>query len=124
LAGIIWRKRRLRLAEAAAHHRGLQTIARGRDTVAAALSHLIAGKPSERVLDAILATPTETGEKMREVDGDELLTRLSIFCVLAIPILMRKPSRFCPGISKHGGRRCLPASLTISTGKRHLPRQI
>src|SRR5215204_1276727 len=41
LAGVMWRKRRLRLAEAAAHHRGLQTIARGRDPVAAALAHLI-----------------------------------------------------------------------------------
>jgi len=57
LAGIIWRKRRLRLAEAAAHHRGLETIARGRDPVAAALAHLIDGKPSERARDAILATP-------------------------------------------------------------------
>src|SRR5215212_8146136 len=35
LAGIMWRKRRLRLAEAAAHHRGLNSIALRRDTVAA-----------------------------------------------------------------------------------------
>src|SRR5215207_11418517 len=34
LAGIIWRKRRLRLAEAAAHRRGLDCIAAGHDTVA------------------------------------------------------------------------------------------
>ena len=34
LAGIIWRKRRLRLAEAAAHRRGLDSIAARRDTVA------------------------------------------------------------------------------------------
>jgi hypothetical protein len=73
LAGIIWRKRRLRLAEAAAHHRGLETIARGRDTVAAALSHLSAGKPSERVLDAIQATPIETDEDLRALDGAELM---------------------------------------------------
>jgi hypothetical protein len=56
LAGIIWRKRRLRLAEAAAHRRGLSSIASSRDPVAAALSHLIDGKPIEPALDAILAT--------------------------------------------------------------------
>src|SRR3712207_3183543 len=38
LAGILWRKRRLRLAEAAAHRRGLQgTLAPHRKTVKAAL---------------------------------------------------------------------------------------
>ncbi len=47
LAGVMWRKRRLQLAEAAAHHRGLDYIASHRDTVAAALSHLTAGKPIE-----------------------------------------------------------------------------
>src|SRR5215217_3772913 len=71
LAGILWRKRRLRLAEAAAHRRGLGAIATGRDTVAAALSHLSAGKPSEQALSAIQATPKKTDEDMRELDGDE-----------------------------------------------------
>jgi hypothetical protein len=38
IAGILWRKRRLRLAEAAAHRRGLQgTLASYRETVKAAL---------------------------------------------------------------------------------------
>jgi hypothetical protein len=74
LAGIIWRKRRLRLAEAAAHRRGLGSIALRRDTVAAALAHLIAGKPSERALDAILATPKKTVEEMRALDADGLKT--------------------------------------------------
>ena len=74
LAGIIWRKRRLRLAEAAAHRRGLGSIALRRDTVAAALAHLIAGKPSERALDAILATPKKTDEQMRELEADERMT--------------------------------------------------
>src|SRR5215208_6361433 len=51
LAGVIWRKRRMRLAEAAAHRRGLGSIALRRDTVAAALAHLIDGKPIERARD-------------------------------------------------------------------------
>ena len=62
LAGIIWRKRRLRLAEAATHHRGLDSIASRRDTVAAALAHLIDGIPSERALNALLAASKETDE--------------------------------------------------------------
>ena len=46
LAGILWRKRRLRLAEAAAHRRGLDgTLASYRDTVKVALVHLDATEP-------------------------------------------------------------------------------
>src|SRR6188472_2993408 len=53
LAGILWRKRRLRLAEAAAHRRGLNnTFSSYRETVKVALAHLgPAGRP-ERVSDA------------------------------------------------------------------------
>src|SRR6266516_2001428 len=57
VAGIVWRKRRLRLAEAAAHRRGLEgTFTSHRDTVKMALAHLDATNPSERVIDAIRAT--------------------------------------------------------------------
>ena len=50
LAGILWRKRRLRLAEAAAHRRGLDgTLASYRETVKVALAHLDdAGQSRER----------------------------------------------------------------------------
>ena len=41
LAGVLWRKRRLRLAEAAAHRRGLEgTLASFRETAMVALVHL------------------------------------------------------------------------------------
>src|ERR671933_2078066 len=41
LAGILWRKRRLRLAEAAAHRRGLNsTFGSFRETVKVALAHI------------------------------------------------------------------------------------
>src|SRR5215217_3040876 len=57
LAGILWRKRRLRLAEAAAHRRGLdRTLVSHRETVKVALVHLDAANASERVVDAIRAT--------------------------------------------------------------------
>ena len=70
LAGILWRKRRLRLAEAAAHRRGLDgTLASYRETVKVALVHLDATGQSERVVDAIRATATDTEEDIREMAG-------------------------------------------------------
>src|SRR3954468_4658194 len=60
LAGILWRKRRLRLAEAAAHRRGLErTFASVRETAKVALAHLGAGSRSEHVFNAIRATDTD-----------------------------------------------------------------
>lgn len=75
LAGILWRKRRLRLAEAAAHRRGLEdTFESYRGTVKAALVHLDATDQSERVVDAIRATGDETAEDLRDMEEDEAMT--------------------------------------------------
>jgi hypothetical protein len=61
LAGILWRKRRLRLAEAATHRRGLKEALKPyRETVNAALVHLDVETESERVIDAIRATAART----------------------------------------------------------------
>src|SRR3954469_15083717 len=61
IAGILWRKRRLRLAEAAAHRRGLEgTLASYRQTVKVALIHLDATDQTERVVDSIRATAADT----------------------------------------------------------------
>lgn len=79
LAGILWRKRRLRLAEAAAHRRGLErSFASHRETVKVALVHLDAAGQSERVVDAIRATPAETEEDIREMQEDEAMTRRAL----------------------------------------------
>ena len=76
LAGIPWRKRRLRLAEAAAHRRGLDgTLASYRETVKVALVHLDATDQSERVVDAIRATATDTEEEIAGMAADEAMTR-------------------------------------------------
>ena len=70
IAGILWRKRRLRLAEAAAHRRGLEgTLASYRETVKVALVHLDTTGQSERVVDAIRATAADTEEDIAEMDG-------------------------------------------------------
>ena len=79
LAGILWRKRRLRLAEAAAHQHGLEDATKPhRGTVKAALVHLDSGKQVERVVDAIRATPEKTAEESRDLNEDESMTATAV----------------------------------------------
>ena len=53
IAGILWRKRRLRLAEAAAHRRGFDgTLESHRKIVKVALVHLDVTDPSEHVIES------------------------------------------------------------------------
>ena len=79
LAGILWRKRRLRLAEAAAHRRGLSgTLASYRETVKVALVHLDATGQFERVVDAIRATAGRHGRRLADLDEDEAMTRRAL----------------------------------------------
>src|SRR4051794_28831448 len=79
LAGILWRKRRLRLAEAAAHRRGLdRTLVSHRETVKVALVHLDAANASERVVDAIRATAADTEEDIRDMRDDEAMTHRAL----------------------------------------------
>jgi hypothetical protein len=79
VAGILWRKRRLRLAEAAAHRRGLEgTLASYRETVRVALVHLDTTGQSERVVDAIRATVADTDEDIAEMETDETMTRRTL----------------------------------------------
>ena len=76
IAGIFWRKRRLRLAEAAAHRRGLdRTLAPYHETVKVALVHLDANGQSERVVDAIRTTAAATEDDIADVAADEAMAR-------------------------------------------------
>src|ERR1700730_8579410 len=75
IAGVLWRKRRLRLAEAAAHRRGLErTLASYRETVKMALVHLDTTGQSERVVDAIRASVGDTEEDIADMTADETMT--------------------------------------------------
>ena len=79
IAGIMWRKRRLRLAEAAAHRRGLEgTLAPYRETVKVALVHLDTTGQSERVVDAIRRTAPDTEEDTADMAADEAMTRSAL----------------------------------------------
>ncbi|MGE0578047.1 hypothetical protein [Reyranella sp.] len=79
LAGVLWRKRRLRLAEAAAHRRGLDgTLVPYQETVKVALVHLEDADQPERMADAIRATAEQMQEEMRELQEDEAMTRRAV----------------------------------------------
>jgi hypothetical protein len=79
LAGIVWRKRRLRLAELAAHRRGLgKTLPPWRQTAKAALVPIDADEQSGWVVDAIRATAADTEVAIRELQEDEAMTRRAI----------------------------------------------
>ena len=79
LAGILWRKRRLRLAEAAAHRRGLSaTLSSYSETAKVALVNLDATGQSDRVVDAIRSTAADTEEEIRDLQDDEVMTRRAL----------------------------------------------
>ena len=68
LAGIIWRKRRLRLAERAVHHRALKHAADGHhETAKAALVHVAGSGKPEPVAEAIRADDRETAEELAHI---------------------------------------------------------
>ena len=75
LAGVIWRKRRLRLGEAAAHHRALRrsTDPLG-ETAKAALVHVASDEDNHPVTDAIAATDEQTAADVTDVESDQAMT--------------------------------------------------
>jgi hypothetical protein len=79
LAGILWRKRRLRQAEAAAHRRGLEdALEPYRKTAKTALAHIGAPDQTERVADAIRSTAEDTANDLADTEADEAMTRRSL----------------------------------------------
>lgn len=79
LAGILWRKRRLRLAEAAAHRCGLDAaLSPYGDVVKCALVHLDSGAPIERAVDAVRARDRDTEAELADMGADEAITRRAL----------------------------------------------
>ena len=75
LAGILWRKRRLRLAEASSYRRGLEsTLSPWSDTVRTALVHLDVTKSAGQVMEAIQASSKDTEEDLADIEEDEAMT--------------------------------------------------
>ena len=79
LAGIVWRKRRLRLAEAAAHRQGLyETMDKYSKTARVALAHLHKGEGTQGVEDAIRDTPAGADDAARDLQADEAMSRRAV----------------------------------------------
>jgi hypothetical protein len=75
----VWRKRRLRLAEAATHRRGLEdTLEPYRKTAQAALAHLDVSDELESASDAVHSTAANTDEDIADMEADESITRRAI----------------------------------------------
>ena len=74
LAGIVWRKRRLRLGEAAVHHRALRRATDpARDTAKAALVYTEAGGDGSTD-EAIRATDKQTEADLADLEADQAMT--------------------------------------------------
>ena len=79
IAGVMWRKRRLRLAEAAAHRRGLdRALEPYRETAKVALVHLGATDQTEAAADAIRASASDTEQELHDMENNEAMTRRAL----------------------------------------------
>jgi hypothetical protein len=79
IAGVLWRKRRLRMAEGAAHRDRLaDTLSPSSDTAQAAVAHLGAPDQGGLVAEAIRATDAETAEAVVDVDEDTAMTNRAL----------------------------------------------
>ncbi len=75
LAGIIWRKRRLRLGENAAHHRALKRASDPyQHTAEAALINVAEDVDSKWIGDAIRATEEQATEDKADLEDDQAMT--------------------------------------------------
>jgi hypothetical protein len=75
LAGVIWRKRRLRLGEGAAHHRALMRASDPhQQTGKAALINFSEDVESKCIGDAIRATEEQTAEDVADLEEDQGMT--------------------------------------------------
>ena len=79
VAGILWRKRRLGMAEGAAHRRGLDTALAGHRTAAgAALAHITSSARSEEAGDAARTSAADDADEQAALEADEAMTRRAI----------------------------------------------
>jgi hypothetical protein len=75
LAGIFWRKRRLRMAETSAHRRGLdRALCDYRDTAKVAIAHRHTSSSSEAARTAVRTTPADTEAQLADIAADQALT--------------------------------------------------
>jgi hypothetical protein len=75
VAGVIWRKRRLRLGESAAHHRALKRASDPyQQTAKAALIHVAGDVEAESIDDVIRIPEDQTAEDCADLESDQAMT--------------------------------------------------
>ena len=85
LAGVIWRKRRLRLGEAAAHHRALRhALDPYQHTTEAALINVAGDAETGCIVEAIRTTDEQTAEDTADLAEDQAMTEEALR-ILASP---------------------------------------
>jgi len=84
LAGIMWRKRRLRLGERAAHHRALKCASEYQHTAEAALIIVAEDVENASIGEAIRATNEKTAEDEADLEEDQAMTEEALR-ILASP---------------------------------------
>lgn len=84
IAGVVWRKRRLRIAEAAAHRSQLvRTFASCSETAKAAVAHLGPAGTGENVASAVRADGSATAEAIADIDEDAAMTGRALEILMA-----------------------------------------
>jgi hypothetical protein len=79
IAGVIWRKRRIRFAEAASYRRGLEKTANPLSgTLDTALVQVEGTLPLGPIIDAVTATPSATAKDLVELKRREASTRSAL----------------------------------------------
>jgi hypothetical protein len=80
LAGVLWRKRRLHLAEAASYHRGLSARADSFDSAKTTAAALVTtgGKTKIKIGDALVISPGDAALELAELDADQAQTEHAI----------------------------------------------
>lgn len=79
IAGVLWRKRRLRLAEAAAHRRGLNdALGRSERLIGSALAHVPSRRDRERPEHAVRLPAGQTESELADLTDDEAMTRRAL----------------------------------------------
>jgi len=80
IAGILWRKRRLRMAEAAAHRAGLNDALHGYNnrTAKAALAHLTDDVDADEAGPAVRTSPDDNTAELADIDEDEAMTKRAL----------------------------------------------
>jgi hypothetical protein len=84
IAGILWRKRRLRQAEGALYRRGLrETLEPFRETMETALVLIDVGEQRDQTAEALRSTQEDTHRDLHDLEEDQAMTERALTLLMA-----------------------------------------